>query len=126
MTKQKQQTDDGSKPKRPYRERRIKFFDCIGPNHKGRKRSQSLKKRFAEVQLCRKCRKGVNINPNQLTMFETPCERGGIKHHEGCGHDAVGRPTTCRVCGEPHAAYTEDDCRTGRDLAGMLMEPPPR
>lgn len=56
-------------PTRTYRERRVKFFTCKGTRHKKPYRAQSLKKHLAVTQLCRKCRKGLNVNPNQTSLF---------------------------------------------------------
>ncbi|MEY5060933.1 MAG: hypothetical protein RIS45_854 [Planctomycetota bacterium] len=101
---------------RPYRERRMKFFTCKGTRHQGDAKSQTLKKRYAEMQLCRKCRKGVDANPNQTSLFgqvdgtpiadlaskfETPCDQGGIKHRTGCRHDSIPEGTVLDANGEP-------------------------
>lgn len=52
--------------KAEVKERRIFFFECVKC---GAKRRCSFKKHRAELQVCRKCRRGTDINPNQTTLF---------------------------------------------------------
>lgn len=51
------------------KERRIFFFECVKC---GAKRRCSFKKHRAELQLCRNCRRGTDINPNQTSLFGEP------------------------------------------------------
>jgi len=51
------------------KERRIFFFECIKC---GAKRRCSFKKHRAELQTCRNCSRGMDINPNQKSLFGEP------------------------------------------------------
>ena len=55
------------KPK-PWRERRLYVFACVKC---GRPKARSHKRSRARLALCRQCRKGVDENPNQVTIFDT-------------------------------------------------------
>jgi len=65
------------------RERHLYQFDCI---HCGKSDAQSLKKGRARLRVCRKCARATP-NPDQMTVFDTPCTEGGIRHGgPGCAH----------------------------------------
>lgn len=57
------------KTNREWKERHIYFFKCSGC---GRDRAVSFKRKRAKGKLCRSCRVGPKVDPNQLPLFEQP------------------------------------------------------
>ena len=54
--------------KRDYRIRHVNFFRCAKCGNP----AESKKRRNAEAHLCRKCRCGEAMNPNQTKLFDQP------------------------------------------------------
>lgn len=48
-----------------YKERRLYYFTCAGCGH----RANTFKRRRVKAELCRKCRKGPKVDPNQGALF---------------------------------------------------------
>ncbi len=47
------------------RERHVYVFNCAGC---GKKKAQSYRRKVARTTRCRKCRKGLDLNPAQITL----------------------------------------------------------
>lgn len=98
-------------PDKPYRQRRLCVFSCRGPNHFGKRKSQSLKKRRAETGLCRNCRP-KDENPNQTTLLDALA--GGRIEIDLLTTDGGGL-----------AARPRKKSRIGKKIAEILTSPPP-